>query len=78
MRSTLKRLLLLPAALLLLGSPAAHKLNAAADDHKVLICHIPPGNPDNVQEILVDYHSVPAHVANHGDTIGSCVVLIPG
>ena len=72
----MKRLFLLPAALLVFGSPASQALRAQTD-HKVLICHLPPGNPENSQEILVDYHAVPAHVANHGDTVGSCVILIP-
>jgi hypothetical protein len=71
----MKRLLLLPAALLLLGMPS-HELRASSD-RKVLICHIPPGNPENRHEIIVDFHAVPAHVANHGDLIGSCEILIP-
>jgi hypothetical protein len=39
--------------------------------HKVLICHIPPGNPDNAHTISVDESAVPAHLA-HGDTLGPC------
>lgn len=31
--------------------------------HKVLVCHIPPGNPNNPQEICIDWNGVPAHVA---------------
>jgi len=50
---------------------AAH---AANPDHKVLICHIPPGNPENWHEISVDDNAVPAHLA-HGDQLGSCVIL---
>lgn len=73
----MKRLLFLPAALLILGAPASYELRAARD-HKVLICHIPPGNPDNRHEILVDFHAVPAHVANHGDTVGPCEIIVPG
>ena len=38
---------------------------------KVLICHIPPGNPDNAHTISVAQSAVPAHVA-HGDTLGAC------
>jgi len=41
------------------------------EDHKVLVCHIPPGNPDNAQEICIDTHAVKAHI-NHGDCIGAC------
>ena len=32
---------------LLIGSPAL------ARDHKVEVCHVPPGNPENAQEISV-------------------------
>ncbi len=27
------------------------------EDHKILICHVPPGNPDNPQQIEVDQHA---------------------
>ena len=35
-------------------------------EEKVTICHFPPGNPGNVQEITVGVSALPAHVA-HGD-----------
>ncbi|HNQ67503.1 MAG TPA: T9SS type A sorting domain-containing protein [Bacteroidales bacterium] len=38
---------------------------------KVLICHVPPGNPDNPQTICVSPAALPAHLA-HGDCVGSC------
>ncbi len=48
--------------------------HAATDQPmKVLICHIPPGNPGNMHEITVDEAAVPDHLA-HGDHVGSCVV----
>jgi hypothetical protein len=31
--------------------------------HKVRVCHRPPGNPTNVQNICIDWSAVPAHVA---------------
>jgi hypothetical protein len=40
--------------------------------HKVLICHIPPGNPANAHTICVDHNAVQPHVQQHGDTIGAC------
>jgi hypothetical protein len=43
----------------------------SAKQHKVTICHIPPGNPSNAHEICVDYHAVDAHLA-HGDKLGPC------
>ena len=38
---------------------------------KVLICHIPPGKPENAHTISVSVNAVPAHLA-HGDTEGPC------
>ncbi len=38
---------------------------------KVVICHIPPGNPGNRHTIEVGEPAVPAHIA-HGDTLGPC------
>ena len=40
-------------------------------EDKVLICHIPPGNPDNRHTIRVSENAVPAHLA-HGDFLGPC------
>jgi hypothetical protein len=49
----------------------------AAQDPKVVICHIPPGNPANAHEIEVSSNAVPAHLA-HGDTLGLCGGDDPG
>ena len=38
---------------------------------RAVICHIPPGNPDNAHTLVVDTAAVPAHRA-HGDTLGPC------
>lgn len=38
---------------------------------KVQICHIPPGNPNNRQTIMVSQSAVAAHLA-HGDFLGDC------
>ncbi|MFN8394604.1 MAG: hypothetical protein U0176_08035 [Bacteroidia bacterium] len=51
--------------------------------HKVWVCHLPPGNPANQQDICIDWSGVPAHVAeyrpagslqghNSGCRIGKC------
>lgn len=40
-------------------------------DGKVVICHIPPGNLENVNTISVDESSVEDHL-EHGDYIGEC------
>lgn len=36
---------------------------------KVTICHLPPGNPGNVQLITVGAPAVPHHVLQHGDAV---------
>ena len=38
---------------------------------KVWVCHIPPGNPTNAQNICVSPNAVSAHLA-HGDYLGFC------
>lgn len=43
---------------------------------KVLVCHVPPGNPDNPQTIEVGESALPAHLA-HGDTEGECTEETP-
>jgi hypothetical protein len=40
-------------------------------DGKVLMCHVPPGNPGNAHGITVSPNAVNAHLA-HGDYYGSC------
>ena len=44
---------------------------SAAPAEKVLICHIPPGNPSNPHTLSVGERAVDAHLA-HGDALGSC------
>jgi hypothetical protein len=39
--------------------------------NSVVICHRPPGNPDNRHTLIVGESAVAAHLA-HGDTIGAC------
>jgi len=38
---------------------------------KVVVCHIPPGNPANAHTITVGASAVRAHLA-HGDALGAC------
>jgi hypothetical protein len=42
----------------------------------VLVCHVPPGNPDNPVTIEVAAPAVSAHLA-HGDTEGACAGETP-
>jgi len=39
--------------------------------NKVLVCHIPPGNPGNASTICIAASAVPAHLA-HGCFLGDC------
>lgn len=39
---------------------------------KALVCHIPPGNPENAHTICVSTNAVDAHQSPHGDAIGAC------
>jgi hypothetical protein len=41
----------------------------------VTICHIPPGNPDNRETMIVDASAVAAYVRDYGDYIGACQSL---
>jgi len=41
------------------------------NDPQITICHIPPGNPNNPQQISIPTSAWPAHQA-HGDTQGAC------
>ena len=51
------------------------KLAAAAcgeSGSKVLVCHIPPGNPDARHTICIGNPAVDHHIAHHGDYLGDC------
>lgn len=47
------------------------RISDSAEDRYVLICHNPPGNPENVHSIRVSVNSVSGHL-QHGDTLGDC------
>lgn len=53
-----------------ISATTVYKVNAACGNgngnngfHKVWVCHVPPGNPNNAHEICIDWNGVPAHVA---------------
>jgi hypothetical protein len=56
-----------------LVSPMLAAEGQTASPKKTTDCHRPPGNPDNDQTITTSAPSDPAHVRNHGDTIGPCL-----
>lgn len=48
-------------------------------NNKVLVCHVPQGNPSNAHNICINKNAVENHLA-HGDYLGNCheVVCSPG
>lgn len=52
-------------------NPTAIYTQTSAPGNKVLICHIPPGNPENKHTLEVSQNAVDAHLA-HGDYLGAC------
>jgi len=67
-------LALVVSALALWSQPAGA---TKGDDHKVVICHVPPGNPDNAHSIEVDKKGWNGHKNHDLDYEGECVVPEP-
>jgi len=60
------------------GGPGANLINTdsclappVVEEESTLICHFPPGNPRNFQEIMIGPSALFAHKA-HGDKLGKC------
>lgn len=53
------------------GRPNDREQEHRGLDERVQICHRPPGNPENAQDITVGEAAVPAHL-EHGDSVGRC------
>ncbi len=47
--------------------------NVPTTEEKITICHYPPGNTENPQEIQIPLSAWPAHQA-HGDKLGPCEI----
>ena len=46
-----------------------------AGEEKIDICHLPPGNPENVQIITIGISALEAHLAHGDNTVGhGCAV----
>lgn len=43
--------------------------------NKVLVCHVPPGNPANAHTICISASGVPAHL-EHGCHLGACAIEV--
>jgi hypothetical protein len=49
-----------------------------ADNNKVDLCHVPPGNPENAHTINIALPAVTAHLALHSDDyLGKCSEVEP-
>jgi len=67
----MKRRLLIGVLIVLVISVFVLAEDKGKKEHKITICHFPPGNPDNVRTISIDESALEAHLA-HGDTLGDC------
>jgi hypothetical protein len=68
LRKTVKGLFFVGGvALLATMQPAAQ-----AQNEKVTICHIPPGNPENAHTITISINALQTHLDQHGDFVGDC------
>ena len=50
---------------------AERTMTRPAQRETLIVCHVPPGNPDNEHEIEIDEDAWPAH-REHGDRLGRC------
>jgi hypothetical protein len=51
--------------------PGFSQMAHAATEPKITMCHLPPGNPENIQTITIGESAVQTHL-DHGDGIGDC------
>ena len=75
----MKKLVLMTVAaivLLVIATPVFAGKGGEGEDHKITICHIPPGNPDNAHSITVDKKAWKnghnPHNKHSLDYIGAC------
>jgi len=54
-----------------IGIAGCYASGAIAQEAKVDVCHIPPGNPENVHTITISENAVDTHL-EHGDHLGAC------
>jgi len=54
-----------------IGIAGLYVPGAMAQEAKVDVCHIPPGNPENAHTITISENAVSTHL-DHGDHIGAC------
>lgn len=67
----MKKYLLLLGVVLIAFTIVSSTRKNNQTNHKVVVCHIPPGNPANAHDITISVNALPAHLA-HGDYEGGC------
>ena len=67
----MKTTLLIISFTFMLGSVPSDGTTLESKNKKITICHVPPGNPSNVQTITISKKALKAHLA-HGDFFGNC------
>jgi len=55
--------------------PPAVTTPTVTPDPEIVICHKPPGNPTNTQQLTIPQSAWAAHQA-HGDVLGTCPVVV--
>lgn len=67
----MKKAILLLCIVALAFLSASNTTENDQSNDKIIICHIPPGNPENAHPIEISVSALQAHLA-HGDSIGDC------
>jgi len=67
----MKKLIAATVLLLVIAALPLSHLLMGGPEHRVTLCHFPPGNPANFHTITVGAAAVPAHLA-HGDRFDAC------
>ncbi len=74
MRATNIRLLAAVVTAVGVGGVLASPAMAQPKDHKIAICHVPPGNPDNAHVVTIDVHAWENGHTPHNSHNGDFVV----
>ena len=72
----MKKTLILLGVVVTAFTIASNTTKKENKNQKVIICHIPPGNPANAHDIEISINALPAHLA-HGDYEGGCHTSLP-
>lgn len=54
------------------ASVTVNVIDVTCGNGKVAVCHVPPGNPNNPQDICISASAVPTHMGHADDHLGPC------